>query len=406
MEGAIKQTADNIIHKQALGPDVEAAVRLSFVKHLAQVNDKDEFVRLTSSWPDLPEKARPVLERFIDERLLVKSARNGQIMVQVAHEAMFRCWDILRDWLHTSADILRWRRDVRRDQEIDRQNNGRWSGLRAAQLEAARDWPRLRRDELTDDEVVWIKEGIRRRWRRRGAVLLVVIVVFGLAVFALQQSSKARKSRDVAVDSLTMQLGMFTKPLEITGKIAAAVTTRRPDEVGQYLKALTNPAGGDKLFVKTPQIDKALAHLEAAIESWDPQEKISWNPAKEPSSEAVRKAVLHYAGTIRQAWKSQNLTTEARSLTGELIVGPSCERAVEVTRRLAEGTIRQEDKDEFEQLYWSELVFLETTNVAGLMVAFRRKLLGNPAFEQTDLKKIAAELQVECPKAMALSDAR
>jgi hypothetical protein len=92
MEGAIKKAAEKIIPKDSLPPDVEAAVRSSFVKYLAQVNDKDEFVRLTARWHDLPELARPILSRFIDERLLVESERDGQVLVEVAHEAMFRCW--------------------------------------------------------------------------------------------------------------------------------------------------------------------------------------------------------------------------------------------------------------------------------------------------------------------------
>jgi hypothetical protein len=131
---AVFVAAEKIIPKDSLPPDVEAAVRSSFVKYLAQVNDKDEFVRLTARWHDLPELARPILSRFIDERLLVKSERDGQVLVEVAHEAMFRCWDMIRDWLRTSADILRWKRDVERDQKSDQQSGRRWNGLRPARI--------------------------------------------------------------------------------------------------------------------------------------------------------------------------------------------------------------------------------------------------------------------------------
>jgi len=400
MEGAIKQAADKIIYKDALSPDVEAAVRLSFVKYLAQVNDKDEFARLTSNWHDLPEHARPILERFIDERLLVKSLRNGQVLVEIAHEAMFRCWDILRDWLRTSADILRWRRDVRRDQESDQQNGRRWNGLRPAQLEIARDWPGHRRNELTDAEITWIRQGIRRKWKRRGAVTAVVLIFFALAVIASHQSSKARESRDAAVNSLNTQLSMFTKPIELTGKIAAAVTKRQTVEVYQFFDELTS---SDTPFVRTPSIIEAIAHLGDAIEKWDADEKISWNKIEEPSSESVRQAALDFAKNVRAAWESQKMTSKARSMTRDLIVRPTYKRAIQVTRKIAHGPPRQLDKDEFEQLYWGELVFLETTKVEENMVIFRRTLLGNPGDKQNELKKIAENLKVACDEALLLS---
>jgi hypothetical protein len=292
MEGAIKKAAEKIIPKDSLPPDVEAAVRSSFVKYLAQVNDKDEFVRLTARWHDLPELARPILSRFIDERLLVESERDGQVLVEVAHEAMFRCWDMLRDWLRTSADILRWKRDVERDQKSDQQSGRRWNGLRPAQLEVARDWPIHRRKELNDAECRWIKQGIRRQWIRRGAVAVVVVTFLALALWASWRRREATASAQVAVSSLATQLGMFTKPIALAGKIAAAVTMRQSAEVRQALDELIS---SETPFVRTPSIQQEIDLLKDLIDKWDASEKISWNPDEEPSSEKVRKVVLNFS---------------------------------------------------------------------------------------------------------------
>ena len=90
---------------------------------------------------------------------------------------MFGCWSDLKEWLRTSADILRWRRDVRRDQA----NDPKWNALRPAQLAVARDWPKRRRDELTAEELKWIKRGILSERIRRGIAATVVLVVALLA---------------------------------------------------------------------------------------------------------------------------------------------------------------------------------------------------------------------------------
>jgi len=196
IKGSIQKCVERIVPPHSL-PASEAAVRLTFVKHLAQVNDKGEVVRLTARWADLPAPAKPILEKFVNERLLIRSGNKdegtpgqGSVSVEVAHEAMFRCWDDLEGWLRTSAGILRWRRDVRRDQKDD----PKWTGLRPAQLAVSRDWPRRRRDELTAEEIDWINRGIRWEWIRRGIVTTVVLVVALSAVIAGWQSYEANSA--------------------------------------------------------------------------------------------------------------------------------------------------------------------------------------------------------------------
>jgi RIO-like serine/threonine protein kinase len=59
-------------------------------------------------WPDDPRArtvAQTVLRRFVDERLLVRDDRTqGGATVEIAHEALIRRWDRLREWLHDERE--------------------------------------------------------------------------------------------------------------------------------------------------------------------------------------------------------------------------------------------------------------------------------------------------------------
>jgi formylglycine-generating enzyme required for sulfatase activity len=46
-----------------------------------------------------PSFAEVLLDRFVDRRLLVSGGEGGERTITVAHEALFRVWDTLRDWL-------------------------------------------------------------------------------------------------------------------------------------------------------------------------------------------------------------------------------------------------------------------------------------------------------------------
>ena len=111
MTGAISQAVARILPKD-MPKETEHALRMSFVKHLAQVNEKDEFVRRPARWSDLPAAAKPLLEEFVRrERLLQRSGHKGEL-VEVTHEAIFRCWDQLKKWLQDDLPALRLRRRV------------------------------------------------------------------------------------------------------------------------------------------------------------------------------------------------------------------------------------------------------------------------------------------------------
>ncbi len=128
MTGAIEKAVKSIVRPD-MPPATEQALRLSFVRHLVQVNEKDEFVRRPAHWSELPVAARPLLEKFVNERLLHTAGAGSSTTVEVSHEALFRSWPALVEWLRVSVHVLRWRRDVERD----RKSGGKsWHGLTRA----------------------------------------------------------------------------------------------------------------------------------------------------------------------------------------------------------------------------------------------------------------------------------
>lgn len=192
MTGAIKQAVARILPDK-LPPEVENDLRLSFVRHLAQVNEKDEFVRRPARWSQLPVLAQPLLEQFVRERLLHTSGEGAGKSVEVSHEALFRSWDQLSRWLQEAGRVLRWRRDVERDRKADS-----WSGLTRPQLAVARTWPKKRRDELSSEEITWINRGIRRERVFRGVVAAVVLLIASLGTWAWYQKTVADTQTAIA----------------------------------------------------------------------------------------------------------------------------------------------------------------------------------------------------------------
>jgi hypothetical protein len=218
VEGAIRQAAEGILPSNApadLPPDVIAAVRLCFNKHLVQINDKGEFVRRVAPWreviADIPaavaDPTSRILEKFVQARLLTKTISAGggphpkdtpDVTLEVTHEAIFRCWPPLQLWLNESARVLRWRRDVRRDRESAALNKQRWAGLKSEQLAISRDWPTTRRAELSTEEALWIEQAARRANRIKIAVAFIMLLLALLGTLAAWNAHQATQEFEAA----------------------------------------------------------------------------------------------------------------------------------------------------------------------------------------------------------------
>ncbi|BBX66551.1 nSTAND1 domain-containing NTPase [Mycolicibacterium psychrotolerans] len=84
------------------------SLRSAFVPWLTTVNpENDQPVRRLARWADLPEDSRPLIEKFVRARLLMRDDRAGEITVEVALESLLRQWDELAVWLSDAREQLK-----------------------------------------------------------------------------------------------------------------------------------------------------------------------------------------------------------------------------------------------------------------------------------------------------------
>jgi WD40 repeat protein len=117
LQGAIVRIADETL-EAALHEGTEKDLQSAFLSLARPTEQGTGWSRQPASWDQFPERVRPMLQRFIDQRLLVKRADGT---VEVAHEALFRSWGKLRGWLWANAEGLLLLREIRSEAEKWRQ---------------------------------------------------------------------------------------------------------------------------------------------------------------------------------------------------------------------------------------------------------------------------------------------
>jgi formylglycine-generating enzyme required for sulfatase activity len=114
---SIKHRADDILQQagyaglSAEEPRMRDLRRAFFA--LARVGEAGQFTRRVALRCRLPASCTDVLERFVNERLLVTGeTKDHEPTLSVAHEALFRVWDQLRNWLHQDRRALAMRGQI------------------------------------------------------------------------------------------------------------------------------------------------------------------------------------------------------------------------------------------------------------------------------------------------------
>lgn len=242
LEGCLKQVANELLTTPLDSKDskeTQRALQLAFSSHLVGINEQDKFVRRTAVWSEIDPAAQPILRTFIARRLLTsrsgdeKNPQSEQV-VEVAHEALFRKWDRLKQWLDERRDLLRWRRDIGRDRLADGE---KWSGLTRSQLAIARDWPKFRSEELFSQEIAWIKSAKRKVRFFWAGMAAVAMTIFGIAATAWYFQVDADLKGQQA-DLATKQKG-FAEEREKAERAAKIVETKRAKEEEERSKHFT-----------------------------------------------------------------------------------------------------------------------------------------------------------------------
>jgi TPR repeat protein len=189
IENVVRRKAENVL--KLLGPtDSElVALKHAFIPHLVRMRDDGTFVRRPAPVSDLAPEALRLVEAFVEARLLTKRRDNeaSGTLVEVSHEALFKAWPLLENWLNSERDFL-----AGKSQLI--QALAAWESapaklkhealLQGLALRRAQEWYRTRRSGLTKSEIGFIEASQRalraRNARRIGIGVIGFIMAIGL----------------------------------------------------------------------------------------------------------------------------------------------------------------------------------------------------------------------------------
>jgi formylglycine-generating enzyme required for sulfatase activity len=124
VEGSVSLRARDCWDPIVSPEEEKVALREAFLDHLLTVGDDGRVAKRPAQLDALPEASRPILQRLVDDRLLVSDA--GE--VAIAHEALLRTWNPLVEWIEEGREELRQRLRVKR----------LYSDLQASQSEVSR----------------------------------------------------------------------------------------------------------------------------------------------------------------------------------------------------------------------------------------------------------------------------
>ncbi|MBL8473375.1 MAG: TIR domain-containing protein [Rhodocyclaceae bacterium] len=201
LQGALARAAEALCDERALPAPQLADLRAALIR-LVRIDGDARFVRQTQPWDAFPASVQPLLERFVQARLLVARDEAGERVLEVAHEALFRAWDRLVVWLNADREFLLWRERLRNAQAEWLRNGADASLLlRGPLLREAQKWDKERGGELDPPLRQFIvtsaaaraeRDAEQRRQRRRvawmvAAAALLLVAVGVVAVWQWQQ---------------------------------------------------------------------------------------------------------------------------------------------------------------------------------------------------------------------------
>ena len=193
-----------------------ALLRPAFIPWLATINRRNgHAIRRQADWDDLPPDAKPLLQEFIEKRLLVRDKRGSGETVEVALESLLRQWKELKEWLELEADDLK-QADAILQGAQEWQESGRteaWllKGERLASAKALLARPDYREHLSPAAEFMRASEGRAREDNRNKylvraglAAAVVVALVAGFIGWQLYDSYRHRVAQNLVTTGSQM----------------------------------------------------------------------------------------------------------------------------------------------------------------------------------------------------------
>jgi formylglycine-generating enzyme required for sulfatase activity len=172
----------------AAHPNSEDELRRIFTLRLATVREGEEPTRRRAARSEFTDEEWRLVTELADHpnRLLVTATPEaGESYAEVAHEAVFRRWDKLREWIAAEREFLAWRTGLeatRRAWQATPDGSKGDALLMGAALTQAQSWIERRREDLSGVDRDFIDQGARRDRRARARARYVQALVYVLLV--------------------------------------------------------------------------------------------------------------------------------------------------------------------------------------------------------------------------------
>ena len=215
LKGALAKHAEAVF--STLGPDDQSAFPL-VMRHLVTLGQGEEevpnrrtvpyrdFVRSGETDQDQKAGAKGFVDLFIEKRLLVADTDpQGEVTVSVAHEALLREWQRVREWLTENREFLRMRDRLDSSLKLWLSRGKQTDDLLEPGLHLA-EGEKLLKDfgpSLSREQTDYIYASVAERNRRkqaqariRYAVMAAISVLAILAGFQWLQAERQRQSAE------------------------------------------------------------------------------------------------------------------------------------------------------------------------------------------------------------------
>jgi formylglycine-generating enzyme required for sulfatase activity len=183
--GVLVDRADTFLAKH---PKSQDELRRIFTLKLATVREGEEPTRRLAARSEFTNEEWRLVSELADHpnRLLVTATpEGGEPFAEVAHEAIFRRWDKLHNWIATEREFLAWRTGLeaaRRAWQKTLESSKNDALLMGAALTQAQSWFAKRRDDLPVIDRDFIDQSSRRERRARSRARCVQALVYVLLV--------------------------------------------------------------------------------------------------------------------------------------------------------------------------------------------------------------------------------
>jgi hypothetical protein len=223
LAGSVQKVVAEELASAGFDARQEVALRRAFIPHLVQIDDDGRHRRRIAHRSELPSAALPILDRFVDARLLTREGDD----YEVVHESLFNVWDKLAAWLTEDRELLTWERRVSGVAswwlDHDRDEGAL---LRGAQLAEAQRWAQARGDALAAPvlDLIRASTALREREDRERAEQAELLRKRALSAEAreLTLAGEASIVRDPQL-SLLLAVDAAKRSLEAEGTIIPVI---------------------------------------------------------------------------------------------------------------------------------------------------------------------------------------